>query len=258
MVQQVRVTRDPAVLQQTLTTWLKDRVAEAGARGCVVGLSGGVDSAVVAALCRRAFPGATLAAVMPCHSQPEDVADARLVAGTLGLPVVEVDLGPVYDAFLVALGSAAVPPQLTAPEDEERTRLARANLKPRLRMMTLYALANRLSYLVVGTGNRSELAVGYFTKYGDGGVDLLPLGGLVKQEVRALASHLGLPERIVNRVPSAGLWVGQTDEGELGLSYEALDRYLLTGRAEPEAAERIRRLAALSEHKRRMPPVADV
>ena len=101
--------------------------------------------------------------------------------------------------------------------------LAKANLKPRLRMMILYYFANSQDYLVAGTGNKSELCVGYFTKYGDGGVDILPLGGLLKTEVRKLAKELGIPKEIIDRTPSAGLWKDQTDEGEMGMSYEDLD-----------------------------------
>ena len=104
-----------------------------------------------------------------------------------------------------------------------------ANVKPRLRMTTLYFLANTLNYLVAGTGNRSELAIGYFTKHGDGGVDLLPIGDLLKGDVRAAARDLGVPEPIIDKAPSAGLWAGQTDEGEMGFSYAELERYLTKG-----------------------------
>ena len=135
-------------------------------------------------------------------------------------------------------------------------RLAAANLKPRLRMTTLYAFANHLDYRVLGTDNRSELAVGYFTKYGDGGADLLPLGSLVKGEVRDLARHLGVPERIVAKPPSAGLWAGQTDEAEMGLTYEQLDAYLLTGAAPPAVKARVDALHAASAHKRALPRIA--
>src|SRR5690606_5628013 len=107
--------------------------------------------------------------------------------------------------------------------------MAVANLKPRLRMTTVYYVANTRNYLVAGTGNRSELTIGYFTKYGDGGVDLLPIGRLLKAEVRELARELGIPERIITKAPSAGLWAGQTDEGEMGFTYAELERYLSEG-----------------------------
>ncbi|HLT58987.1 MAG TPA: NAD(+) synthase [Limnochordales bacterium] len=237
-----------------VVNWLREQVAAAGAAGAVFGLSGGIDSAVVAALCRRAFPGACLGVIMPCHSDPADEADARLLAEHEGVPVVRVDLTPVYDRLLTALRAAAGG---LAAAPAERVRLAEANLKPRLRMQTLYYIANLHNYLVVGSSNRSELHVGYFTKYGDTG-DILPLGGLVKGQVYALARHFGLPERLIQRPPSAGLWAGQTDEAELGLTYAALDTYLLEGRAPADVQARIEGLHKASRHKREAPPIAPV
>ena len=133
--------------------------------------------------------------------------------------------------------------------------MAEANLKPRIRMATLYYFANQLHYLVVGSGNKCELAVGYFAKYGDGGVDILPLGNLVKSQVRELAHYLGIPEEVVDKPPSAGLWEGQTDEQEMGLTYEELDRYFTTGEATEEVRKRIEEKIALNAHKRVMPPI---
>lgn len=238
---------DTTKMAADLVAWLQAEVQRAGAQGAVVGLSGGIDSAVVAALCRQAFPDNCLGVIMPCHSDPGDAEDARLVARHLDLPVVEVVLDDVYDQLVLLLTGK--------PYAAERRSLALANLKPRLRMLTLYFYANERNYLVIGTGNRSELAVGYFTKYGDGGVDLLPLANLVKTQVRELARHLRLPERIIAKAPSAGLWAGQTDEGEMGLSYAVLDHYLLTGEAPPAAKEKIEAMAACSAHKRRLPLV---
>lgn len=234
-----------------LVEWLSARVGEAGGEGAVFGLSGGIDSAVVGALCARAFPGRCLGLLMPCHSDPRDREDALAVAAAFNLPTQVIDLGPVQELHLAILQRSFL--AAGGPVDGALATLAAANLKPRLRMTTLYCFANRLGYLVVGTGNRSELSVGYFTKYGDGGVDLLPLGGLVKSEVRRLAAELGVPEQIIARPPSAGLWSGQTDEGELGLSYEELDRYLTGGGATVAAQSRIERLSRASEHKRRLP-----
>ncbi|MCL4425695.1 MAG: NAD(+) synthase [Firmicutes bacterium] len=240
-------------LVDALVNWLRNSVEESGARGLVVGLSGGVDSAVVGALARRACPDNTLALIMPCQSSPEDAADARLVAETFGLNYRIVSLDRVYEALLASFLPGGGEGKPSAPGD--LTRLAMANLKPRLRMLTIYFHANLYNYLVAGTGNRSELTVGYFTKYGDGGVDLLPLGHLVKGEVRALAQYLGVPERIITKPPTAGLWAGQTDEGEMGLTYEELDRYILTGEADPAVRERIESLNRRSEHKRHLPAV---
>lgn len=231
---------------ERIVAWLRERVAAAGAGGLVVGLSGGIDSSLVAVLSKRAFADASLGVVLSCHSLASDGEHARLAARACGLAFVEVPLEPVYDTFLAQLGEGG---------EGEGARLARANLKPRLRMAALYFQANRRGYLVAGTGNRSELELGYFTKYGDGGVDLLPLGRLVKSEVRELARQVGVPEEIIAKPPSAGLWEGQTDETEMGLSYADLDRYLLAGEAQPEVRRRVEALRAASEHKRQLPPV---
>jgi NAD+ synthase len=241
--------------------WLREHVHAAGARGIVVGLSGGIDSAVVARVAQMAVPDGVMTVMMPAHSDPRDAEDARLVADTYGLPVMTVDLTRPLDALLVQVQQAlgTWPPDSPSADDETAARLALANLKPRLRMTTLYCVANRLNYLVAGTGNRSEIAIGYYTKYGDGGVDLLPLGSLVKSEVRALARDLGVPARIVDKPPSAGLWLGQTDEGEMGFTYAELEEYLRSGPDSlvPATVMKIERLVRVSEHKRQMPPVFD-
>lgn len=197
-------------LADDIVNWIRAEVEEAAAEGIVLGLSGGVDSAVVAALSKKALGENLLGLIMPCQSEPEDEEDANLIASHLGIKTEQIDLETVFKEFLRILPSG--------------NRLAQANLKPRLRMITLYYFANKCNYLVAGTGNRSEIAVGYFTKYGDGGVDILPLGGLLKSEVRRLAGDLGIPKRIIEKAPSAGLWPDQTDEGEMGISYDELDK----------------------------------
>lgn len=241
-----------------MAEWLQARVHEAGARGIVVGLSGGIDSAVVARVAQMAFPEAVMTVIMPAHSDPRDAEDAKLVADTFSLPVMTIDLTRPFEALLVQAqqGLGTWPPG-TAPDDEKVSRLAQANLKPRLRMTTLYYVANRLNYLVAGTGNRTEIAIGYYTKYGDGGVDLLPLGALVKSQVRALARELGVPAPVIEKPPSAGLWMGQTDEGEMGFTYAELEDYLLRGpdAVTPATAMKIERLVRASEHKRHLPPI---
>ena len=231
-----------------LTDWIAAEVKASGGSGAVFGLSGGIDSAVVAALAKRAFPHHTLGVIMPCHSDPRDAEDGAVVAHHFDVPATTVDLAPVFDLLLETLAASS--------SDLPESRLATANLKPRLRMTTLYAFANQLNYRVLGTGNRSELAVGYFTKYGDGGADFLPLGELVKSEVRDLARHLGVPERVITKSPSAGLWADQTDETEMGLTYEELDAHLLTGAASPAVKARVDALHDASEHKRALPRIA--
>jgi NAD+ synthase len=230
-----------------LSDWIGATIAASGGDGAVFGLSGGIDSAVVAGLCVRAFPSHTTGVIMPCHSDPGDADDARLTALHFGIAQATIDLSAVYDALCEQIHASCS----EVPGD----RLTCANIKPRLRMTTLYAFANHLNYRVVGTGNRSEIAIGYFTKWGDGGADLLPLGGLTKTRVRELARHLGVPQRIIDKPPSAGLWEGQTDEAEMGVTYEQLDAYL-EGTGGTAAAATVDRLHAVSRHKRELPPVA--
>ncbi len=233
-------------MKERIISWIRDEVEAANAAGAVFGLSGGLDSSVVAILCRDALGDSTLALILPCDSAKEDVSDAILVAQKFNIKTKTIDLTNLYESLLKIL-----------PEGEI---LARANLKPRLRMTTLYYFANTLNYLVVGTGNRSEIEVGYFTKHGDGATDILPLGGLYKTQVRELAEELGVPEEILEKPPSAGLWENQTDEGELGISYESLDSILSsleTGEEpagfRPEEIQLVRNMAARSEHKRKPP-----
>jgi NAD+ synthase len=234
-------------LAQNLADWIREQVIEADRDGVVFGLSGGVDSCVVGALCVRAFPDDCLGVLMPCYSAAADTEDSELAARELGIPTTTVVLDSVLDSLLAALPAAE-----SGPGDR---RLAEANLKPRLRMAALYYFANRRHYLVVGTGNRSEIAVGYCTKYGDAGVDLLPLGNLLKGQVLDLARHLGVPRRIIEKPPSAGLWEGQTDESEMGLTYAELDRYLSTGDAPEEVRLKVDALARVAVHKSSSPLV---
>jgi len=247
---------------QKISSWLKERAAAAGANGFVFGLSGGIDSAVVARLCQMATPGHVLGVIMPCYSQPQDEADARLVAEHFSFPTVRVDLSKTFDALGGTLDDAlkAEQPKLAVNVVDIKQRLPRANIKPRLRMTSLYYIANAMNYVVAGTGNRSEITLGYYTKYGDGGVDVLPIGGLLKSQVRALAREIGVPEPVITKPPTAGLWPGQTDEAEMGFSYEMLETYLSQGASAVPAdvAARIEQLNRVSDHKRTMPPVAPV
>ena len=235
-------------LPDEIAAWLRGQLAAAGADGFVLGLSGGVDSAAAAALAAHAVgPQHILAALMPCHSQPEDARLAHLMADTFGIPTVTIDLDGAYDALMAALPPSEHP-------------LAAANVKPRLRMTALYYLAQSRNYLVLGSGNKTESLVGYSTKYGDGGVDLLPLGNVYKTQVWELARQLGVPQPIVERPPTAGLWPGQTDEGEMGITYAELDRVLAaiesgdTADIAPTTLAKVQNMIARSEHKRHMPP----
>jgi NAD+ synthase len=228
-------------LAQQLTLWIREAVLAAGGKGVVLGMSGGVDSSVAAVLSKRAFPEAILGVIMPCHSSKIDREHAELVAARFNILVKIVVLDGVFDSLIRALPGDGY--------DATTSRLAENNIKPRLRMVTLYYFANRLNYLVLGATNRSELSVGYFTKHGDGGSDLMPLGNLVKSQVRDLARYLDIPGEIIGKPPSAGLWEGQTDEMEMGLIYSELDHYLITGEAEKEIKDKVDFMMSNNRHK---------
>src|SRR5215211_1753875 len=258
---------DYASLADEIAGWLRFQMDQIGASRLVLGLSGGIDSAVVCALCTMAAgPMRVIAAIMPIHSRPDDVRDAELVATAFEVLPRVIDLVPAHDALIAAMpddGASGLEDADVDPDRQSvRRQLALANVKPRLRMTSLYYLANRYNGLVVGTGNKTELAIGYFTKYGDGGVDILPLGDLDKTAVRGLARALGVPEPVINKAPSAGLWEGQTDETEIGVTYDELDRILASFAREerresidPGTMERVSTLVAASEHKRRPIPI---
>ena len=234
-------------IAEKITDWMKTSVKNARAHGIAVGLSGGLDSAVVAALAKRAFPEDSLGVIMPCHSDHVDEEHADLLADAIGLETKKVVLDSAYDELIKQYKI-----------DGGTPRMALANIKPRLRMTTIYFFANSRGYMVAGTGNRSEREVGYFTKYGDGGSDMLPIGGLVKTQVRELARYLRVPTIIIDKPPTAGLWENQTDEKEMGLTYEELDNYILTGQARPEVASKIDSMYKRSEHKRRTPIIFEM
>ena len=224
--------------------WLRDQVNQSGASGIILGLSGGIDSSVLAALGREALgKSGVLGVIMPCHSIDEDESDARLLAQAVDVEFKRVDLTSVFDALNTSTG-------------EEFDSLVKSNMKARLRMVTLYALGQSRNLLVCGTSNKSEYETGYFTKYGDSGVDLMPLASFLKREIREMARVLNVPEKIINKAPSAGLYQGQTDEGDMGFTYDVLDEYLATGIInDPKARERIDVMRRRSEHKRKPIPI---
>jgi NAD+ synthase len=229
-----------------LVAWIRETVISAGCKGATFGMSGGIDSSVIAALCRRAFPDNCLGLIMPCHSDGQDREHAELLAHQFGIPFEVAVLDEVYNSLLKVIVQGKV--------NTDADRLARGNIKSRLRMLTLYYYANLNNYMVVGSGNRCEWMIGYFTKYGDSGVDMLPLINLVKGQVRRLGQELGVPEAIIDKAPSAGLWPGQTDEAEMGITYADLDQFLLKGSiANGETVKRIVSLVNGSNHKRNLP-----
>ncbi len=236
--------------EKKIIQWIKGKVKGAGAKGLIFGLSGGIDSAVVAGLAKKAVGKNHLAIMMPCHSSISSLSDAKKVVSKFKLNAKKIDLSLMYDTALK-----------TFPKGN---RLAQANLKARLRMITLYYHANTLNYLVVGTGNLSELVMGYYTKYGDGGVDILPIADLLKSQVRTIAKSLGIPNAIIEKAPSADLWAGQTDEEEMGITYEQLDEIILYlkkgGKCSQTKAKinKVKKMIKSSEHKRIMPEICRI
>ena len=220
-----------------LVEWLRDSVKEANCKGIVYGLSGGVDSAVIAALSKLAFGDESLAIMMPINSSFEDEIDAKLVIDKFKLNAIKVDLSRTYSEFVEVV-------------EKGDNNMAYANVKPRLRMTTLYYYAQLKGYLVVGTSNKSEFTVGYFTKYGDSGSDLMPLVDFTKKEIFELARYLEIPDKIIQKPPSAGLFEDQTDEDEMGFTYNDLEKYINNEKIEERIEEKINRMVKISEHKR--------
>ena len=238
-------------MKNKIIRFIRKEVKQSKARGVVLGLSGGVDSAVAAVLCAEALGGVkVLCLILPCGSHEQDLRDARALVKKFSLKSRVIDLESVYRAYLAILPKAG--------------RMASANLKSRLRMTVEYYFANKLNYLVCGTSNRSERMAGYFTKFGDGAADILPLGGLLKKQVRRLAADLGIPGNIITKPPTAGLWPGQTDEKELGMSYDDLDDILLrikNGQKQIRArclVNKVKFCIKSSQHKRRLPPMCTI
>ena len=224
---------------EEIQSFLKDYLKNSGCKSYILGLSGGVDSSLVAALARKAVGKDKLFCYsIDIDSNPKDIEDAQRVAKQLDINLKVVNLSDTYHSYLKDL------------DGEDFERLSKSNLKVRMRMCALFAYAQEHSGLVLGTDNWDERYVGYFTKYGDGAADLLPIVHLTKQEVRESSKILGISEDLYNRVPSAGLFEGQTDEGEMGVSYKDLDDYLLGKEVNSAAKARIEHLHKISEHKR--------
>lgn len=237
---------------QERVDWLRAKTNEAGTKGLIVGLSGGIDSAVVANLIKKAFSEDSMAIILPIASDEKDLEDAVMVAKKAGIHYEIIDLSNTHKTMMEHIITL---PCMEHQTDEHHKRIADANLRARLRMSTLYAMANALNYMVVGTDNAAELYTGYFTKYGDGGVDLLPIADLLKREVYEMAHYMEVPESVIKKAPSAGLWSGQTDEEEMGVTYEKIDNYL-SGLTIPEQdRQTIEKLHKRSQHKRETPSI---
>lgn len=235
------MTRDYKKEFESRVAFIKDVLQKSGLRGIVFGNSGGKDSALVGILCKAAC-GDTVGIIMPCSSKRNytlDRDDAVEVAEKFGIETRTVDLTPVRDAEIEQLKTAV-----------RLTDAAISNIAPRLRMTTLYAVAASEGRLVAGTGNRSEAYMGYFTKWGDGAYDFNPISDLTVTEIYEFLEYLDAPRSIIEKAPSAGLFEGQTDEDEMGVTYRAIDAYLLTGKASENTLRVINRFHTSSSHKR--------
>jgi NAD+ synthase len=254
------LTIDPIKAEKMITKFIKKTVEEAGLNGAIVAVSGGIDSAVVLSLTVKALgPKRVTALTLPERdiTPMQDIDDVMQLVTELGLTCDCVDTTQTLRVMRESL-------PLYSPSN----RVAFGNVKARTRMIIVYHYANTLNRMVVGTSNKSELYTGYFTKYGDSGVDIMPIGDLYKNQVRQLALHLNLPEQIIKKVPTAGFWPGQTDEGELGIDYDSLDLilYAWSKGFEPQKiveetgvpiqqVEMILRRVRGTEHKRRPPTI---
>jgi NAD+ synthase len=240
-------------IMSDMQKWIKGYVYAADVKFIVIGLSGGIDSAVTTTLCVRALGKENVVGLgLPCSSNPQDLKDAKEFAKNLGIRFIIFDLKNIYNEFMKKSASII-----------ESNSLAIANLKPRLRMMTIYFIGQSLGKsIVAGTSNRTEIAIGYFTKYGDGGADIEPIGGFYKCEVRKIAKFLEIPEEIIIKPPSAGLWDGQTDEDEIGIKYEDLDEiiYRIDNKLaltdlNQDYVKKVKSMMKSAHHKHIMPPI---
>lgn len=265
-------------VKRVLVEFIRKRIEDSGFQRAVLGLSGGLDSTVVAYLAVEALgdPHNVYALILPYKSyQSESVKDARLIARKLGINSQIIRIDPMIEEYFRKFSYRRISHSAILGSEGSQVKaleyLGRGNKMARERMSILYDWALSLRALVLGTSNKTELSMGYFTKYGDGGVDLEPLGDLYKTQVSQLAKYLGVPQSIIRRRPSAGLWPGQTDEGELGINYEELDKILycmfekkysikklLTLGFSIENVEKVKNFVKNSKHKRRLPPVAKI
>jgi NAD+ synthase len=254
---------DPGQAVEVIVGFIRSQLEQTGFRRLVIGLSGGVDSSAAAFLAARAVdPDDLLAVRMPYRtSSPESEADAVVVAEVLGCRTERVDITPMVEPML----------ELIRPEDDPSLRVRRGNVMARQRMIVLYDRSAAFDALVLGTSNKTEALLGYGTLHGDMAAALQPIGDLYKSQLRAVATELGVPQRIVSKPPSADLWPGQTDEGELGASYEDLDRILFALVDRRWTSDRcvaagldgalvkwVARRVAQTEFKRQLPPVAKI
>lgn len=229
--------------------WIKEYVESTKAKGIVIGNSGGKDSATVLAMAVKAVGKEKVLAVsMPCYSSENDLQDAELVAKTFGVKSIKIDLSNTYQEL---------ESQINKQIEEKLNKEATINAKPRLRMTTLYAIAQTYGYLVIGTGNLCEAMVGYTTKWGDNSSDFNPIAQFTVEEVLEMGKFLGVPQKILSKAPSDGLG-SQTDEEKMGITYKQIAEMIETGNTEERAKQEIIKKYQSSKHKRNKIPIYKV
>ena len=227
--------------------WIKEYVEKAGAKGVVIGNSGGKDSATVIAMATKALGADKVLTIsMPCQSIASDFDDAKLVADTFNTRFLKIDLTDTFETMMSEVNAAL--------KDTEVSTESCVNVKPRLRMTTLYSIAQTYGYLVLGTGNLCEAMVGYTTKWGDSASDFNPIGNFTVDEVLAIGAYLGVPEKILKKAPADGLGK-QTDEEKMGIKYSQIAEMIETGNTDEKAKIEILRRYNASKHKRTLVPV---
>lgn len=249
---------DYSEVEKRITRFIKEYVSNANTKGVVLGLSGGIDSAVIAALCSKAVGGKTVLAVLMPEMETKnqkDIDDAKAIAEQFKIKMQDVDITPIVESFYEAI-----------PAFDQSDKLCKGNIKARSRMVVLYYYANRLNKIVCGSSDKSETLMGYFTKWGDGAADITPIMDLYKTQVRKLAIQLGIPENLALKPSTPALWPNQSAETELGIKYETLDlilygleRFMSTEEIAVQLnlqkgmVEAVKRRWLVNEHKRRMP-----
>ncbi|MEY8768547.1 NAD(+) synthase [Francisella philomiragia] len=228
-----------------LIEWLKKICINYPAEGFVIGISGGIDSAVAASLAvKTGLP--TTALILPSkNNQDQDMKDGLELIKNLDIEHHIVPIQPAYDTFIESTLNFT-------NLQNDRQHVIKGNAQARLRMMYLYAYAQQNNRIVIGTDNACEWYMGYFTKFGDGAADILPLVNLKKSQVFEMGKYLKVPQNIIDKAPSAGLWQGQTDEDEMGVTYQEIDNFLDGKEVSPKALERINFWHNRSHHKRSM------
>lgn len=236
--------RDYKIELEKRVEFIKNALASSGAKGIIYGNSGGKDCTLAAIIAKKACDN-VLGVIMPCHSNVnygQDTEDALKAGEQFGIEQITVDISNARTSMEEAIGKC-----------EEISADSLKNIAPRLRMTTLYAIAQTKGYLVLGTGNRSEMFMGYFTKWGDGGYDINPISDLTVREVYEFLRYLDAPTSIIEKAPSAGLYEGQTDEKEMGFTYDEIDDFILYGKGEEETKQKLQNIYNRTAHKRTVP-----